>query len=81
MAREGNEPRDAPRSDADGHQQADRAADGGPKAHAEVKRMVTEKVSAFGNAAVTLAMGGTRSRGRRGHGRKVQANDRRQRKG
>jgi hypothetical protein len=50
---------------------------GGPKARAEAQRMVTEKVLAAGNAAVTLAMGGTPGKVVRGYRTKVRANHRR----
>ena len=54
---------------------------GGPKARREGKLMVTEKVKAAGEAAVTLAMGGTPRKVVRGYRRKVQANHRRLGKG
>ncbi|KTS08501.1 hypothetical protein SB2_21940 [Methylobacterium radiotolerans] len=47
---------------------------GGPKARKEARLMVTEKVKAAGEAAVTIAMGGTPRRVVRGYRRKVQAN-------
>ena len=50
---------------------------GGPKARQEAKLMVTEKLKAAGEAAVTLAMGGTPRKVVRGYRRKVQANHRR----
>jgi hypothetical protein len=54
---------------------------GGPKARAEAQRMVTEKVLAAGNAAVTLAMGGSPRKVVRGYRTKVRANHRRLSKG
>lgn len=54
---------------------------GGPKARVEAQRMVTEKVLAAGNAAVTLAMGGTPHKVVRGYRKKVRANHRRLSKG
>lgn len=50
---------------------------GGPKARAEAQRMVAEKVSAAGDAAVTLALGGSPRKIVRGYRRKVRANARR----
>ena len=50
---------------------------GGPKARSEAKRMVNEKVLAAGDAAVTLAMGGSLSKVVRGYRKKVKANHRR----
>ena len=50
---------------------------GGPKAREEARLMVTEKVKAAGEAAVTIAMGGTPRKVVRGYRRKVQANHRR----
>ena len=54
---------------------------GGPKARREAHLMVTEKVKAAGEAAVTIAMGGTPRKVVRGYRRKVQANHRRLGKG
>jgi hypothetical protein len=54
---------------------------GGPKARKEAQLMVTEKVKAAGEAAVTIAMGGTPRKVVRGYRRKVQANQRRLGKG
>jgi hypothetical protein len=54
---------------------------GGPKAREEARLMVTEKVKAAGEAAVTIAMGGTPRKVVRGYRRKVQANHRRFGKG
>lgn len=54
---------------------------GGPKARKEARLMVTEKVKAAGEAAVTIAMGGTPRKVVRGYRRKVQANHRRLGKG
>jgi len=50
---------------------------GGPKARKEAQRMVAEKVFAAGNAAVTLAMGGTPRKVVRSYRTKVRANHRR----
>ncbi|GJE10395.1 MULTISPECIES: hypothetical protein [Methylobacterium] len=50
---------------------------GGPKARREAERMVSEKIRAAGNAAVTLALGGTPRKVVRGYRRKVRANHRR----
>ncbi|MCJ2023442.1 hypothetical protein [Methylobacterium sp. J-067] len=50
---------------------------GGPKARKEARLMVTEKVKAAGEAALTIAMGGTPRKVVRGYRRKVQANRRR----
>lgn len=50
---------------------------GGPKARKEATLMVTEKVKAAGEAAVTIAMGGTPRKVVRGYRRKIQANQRR----
>lgn len=54
---------------------------GGSKARREAQLMVTEKVKAAGEAAVTIAMGGTPRKVVRGYRRKVQANHRRLGKG
>jgi hypothetical protein len=54
---------------------------GGPKARKEARLMVTEKVKAAGEAAATLALGGTPRKVVRGYRRKVQANHRRLAKG
>jgi hypothetical protein len=54
---------------------------GGPKARVEAQRMVAEKVLAAGNAAVTLAMGGSPRKVVRGYRTKVRANHRRLSKG
>lgn len=54
---------------------------GGPKSRREAQLMVTEKVKAAGEAAVTIAMGGTPRKVVRGYRRKVQANHRRLGKG
>jgi uncharacterized protein (DUF1501 family) len=54
---------------------------GGPKAQAEAQRMVAEKIVAAGDAAMTLAMGGTPRKVVRGYRRKVGANHRRLGKG
>ncbi len=54
---------------------------GGPKARKEARLMVTEKVKAAGEAAATLALGGTPRKVVRGYRRKVQANHRRLSKG
>lgn len=54
---------------------------GGPKARKEAQLMVTEKVKAAGEAALTLATGGTPRKVVRGYRRKVQANRRRLGKG
>ena len=50
---------------------------GGPKARKEARLMVTEKVLAAGQAAATLAAGGTPRTVVRGYRRRVQANQRR----
>jgi hypothetical protein len=50
---------------------------GGPKARKEAQLMVTEKVKAAGEAAMTIAMGGTPRKVVRGYRQKVQANTRR----
>ena len=50
---------------------------GGPKARREARLMVTEKVKAAGEAAATIALGGTPRKVVRGYRRKVQANNRR----
>ena len=50
---------------------------GGPKARKEARLMVTEKIRAAGEAAATLALGGTPRKVLRGYRRKVQANHRR----
>ncbi len=50
---------------------------GGPKARREAQLAVTEKVKAAGEAAMTIAMGGTPRKVVRGYRRKVQANHRR----
>lgn len=54
---------------------------GGPRARREAQLMVTEKVKAAGEAAVTIALGGTPRKVVRGYRRKVQANYRRLGKG
>ena len=54
---------------------------GGPKARTEGRLMVREKVKAAGEAAMTIAMGGTPRKVVRGYRRKVQANHRRLSKG
>jgi len=54
---------------------------GGPKARKEARLMVTEKVKAAGEAAVTLATGGSPRKVVRSYQRKVQANQRRLSKG
>ncbi len=54
---------------------------GGPKARKKARLMVTEKVKAAGEAAVTIAMGGTPRKVVHGDRRKVQANHRRLGKG
>ncbi|GJE37125.1 hypothetical protein [Methylobacterium persicinum] len=54
---------------------------GGPKARKEARLMVTEKVKAAGQAAATIALGGTPRKVVRGYRRKVQANNRRLGKG
>lgn len=54
---------------------------GGPKAGAEAHRMVAEKVVAAGEAAATLAFGGTPRKVVRDYRRKVRANRRRLGKG
>ncbi len=54
---------------------------GGPKAAAEAQRMVSEKVKAAGEAAATIALGGTPQKVVRDYRRKVQANHRRLGKG
>ncbi len=54
---------------------------GGPKARKEARLMVTEKVKAAGEAAVTITMGGTPRKVVRGYRRKVLANHRRLGKG
>ena len=53
----------------------------GPKAGAEAQRMVTEKVKAAGEAATTIALGGTPQEVVRDYRRKVRANRRRLGKG
>ena len=50
---------------------------GGPKARKEAHLMVTEKVKAAGEAAMTIATGGTPHKVVRDYQRKVQANRRR----
>ena len=50
---------------------------GGPKARTEARRMVAEKVKAAGEAAATIALGGTPRKVVRDYRRKVQANHRR----
>lgn len=50
---------------------------GGPKARKEAQLMVTEKVKAAGEAAITIATGGTPHKVVRDYRRKVQANHRR----
>ena len=50
---------------------------GGTAAQVEAQRMVTEKVEAAAEAAMTLASGGTPERVVRDYRRKVQANARR----
>jgi hypothetical protein len=54
---------------------------GGTKARNEAQLMVTEKMKAAGEAAMTIAMGGTPRKVVRGYRRKVQANHRRLGKG
>ncbi len=54
---------------------------GGPKARREARLMVTEKVKAAGEAATTLALGGTPETVVRDYRRKVRANHRRLSKG
>ena len=54
---------------------------GGPKARKEAQLMVTEKVKAAGEAAATIALGGTPEKVVRQYRRKVQANHRRLSKG
>jgi hypothetical protein len=54
---------------------------GGPAARTEARRMVAEKVRAAGEAAVTIAAGGTPRKVVRGYRRKVRANNRRLGKG
>lgn len=54
---------------------------GGPSARREAQRMVTEKVAAAADAAMTIAAGGTPRKVVRGYRRKVQANRRRLGKG
>lgn len=54
---------------------------GGPKARREARLMVTEKVKAAGEAAATLATGGTPEKVVRDYRRKVRANHRRLGKG
>lgn len=54
---------------------------GGPKARKEARLMVTEKVKAAGEAAATIALGGTPRKVVRGYRRKVRANRRRLGKG
>ena len=54
---------------------------GGPKARKEAQLMVPEKVKAAGEAAVTLANGGSPHKVVRTYRRKVQANHRRLGKG
>lgn len=54
---------------------------GGPKARKEARLMVTEKVKAASEAAVTIAIGGTPRKVVRGYRRKVQVNQRRLSKG
>lgn len=50
---------------------------GGPQARKEAQLMVTEKVKAAGEAAMTFAMGGTPRKVVRSYRREVQANHRR----
>ncbi|AIQ89361.1 hypothetical protein MCBMB27_00940 [Methylobacterium phyllosphaerae] len=50
---------------------------GGPEARNEARLMVTEKVKAAGEAAVTIAMGDTPRKVMRGYRRKVRATRRR----
>ncbi len=50
---------------------------GGPKARKEARWMMTEKVKAAGEAAVTIALGGAPHKVVRGYRQKVQANHRR----
>lgn len=50
---------------------------GGQKARREARLMVAEKVKAAGEAAATIALGGTPRKVVRGYRRKVQANHRR----
>lgn len=50
---------------------------GGPKARKEARLMVTEKVKAAGESAMTLATGGNPRKVVRAYRRKVQANHRR----
>ena len=50
---------------------------GGPAAGAEAQRMVTEKVSAFAEAAALLATGGSAHEVVKGYHKHVQANVRR----
>ena len=52
-------------------------ARGGPAASREAKRMVTEKVLAFGEAAAKVATGSTAGSVVKGYRKKVQANRRR----
>lgn len=54
---------------------------GGPKARKEAKLMVTEKVKAAGEAAMTIATGGTPHKVVRTYRQKVKANHRRLGKG
>lgn len=54
---------------------------GGPKARKEAELMVTEKVKAAGEAATTLALGGTPHTVVRDYRRKVRANRKRLAKG
>ncbi len=54
---------------------------GGPKARKEARLMVTEKVKAAGETAMTLATGGSPRKVVRTYRRKVQANHRRLSKG
>ena len=54
---------------------------GGPKADKEARLMVTEKVKAAGEAATTIALGGTPQKVVRDYRRKVQANHKRLSKG
>jgi len=54
---------------------------GGPKADKEARLMVTEKVKAAGEAAATLALGGTPHKVIRDYRRKVRANHKRLGKG
>ena len=53
---------------------------GGPAAGAEAQRMVTEKVSAFAEAAALLATGGSAYEVVKGYRKHVQANVRRLRR-